>query len=102
MNHEIRRTQRWPWYLLLVLVIGSLIALIPSFIRLKNSNRNLVKTEHELDEKLRERDRSMSEVEELKTPRGVERVARERFHMAREGETVYEVKKENPQQESRK
>lgn len=77
------------WYLLLLLLLaGAAALLLPVY-------RNVVKAENEqarYEEELRSRKEELAEVrsenQRLATPRGVEQVGREKYHLVAPGDTV--------------
>jgi cell division protein FtsB len=76
----------------LVIILGciSLYLLLPSFTRLKESKQSLASLEKNLAQQEEQIQSLRAEIHALRTDyRAIERVAREKFGLCREGEKIY-------------
>lgn len=79
--------------LLLLMLIVSTVLLLPAYREYKAQQKELAKVQAELAKNREERAQKLKEYNDLeRNPKAVEKVAREKFRMVKEGETVLILK----------
>ena len=91
MTEGVRRAWRRVGLVLLVAVVFLLVAGLYPFRQLRTSSSDLARTRAELEARQAERAELERRAERLEQPDEVERLARERFGLARKGEKVFVV-----------
>ena len=88
LNKDTRRTLLWLLFIVFAAIMTALF-LYPRYQLLRENQHKLKHHQEQLARKKTEREKLRMEVDSLKnSPEAVERVAREKYNMAKPGETV--------------
>lgn len=99
ITKETRTTLLWMLFIVIAAIMTALF-LFPQYQRLRKEQQELKQQRDYLAEKKNESERLRTEVEALKnSPEVVERTAREKFNMARKGETIMRYAEKEPDKE---
>ncbi len=93
MRISVRKISRW--FLFIVLVAGCIYVLRPGFVTYLEHHREIRRLEAEIIELEAEREELTRRMRALQNenPECIERLAREKLHLIRPGETIFRFKK---------